>query len=64
MSTLREIGVAAKAFVNNLLAQAQDLFDSFFPPEQRTAFIAKLKAWASANPKFAVRDLPRLVLLL
>lgn len=57
MAIFHNVGAAVTAFADNLLAQSQKLFDSLFPPEKRATFIENLHAWASANPKLAVRCL-------
>lgn len=36
------------------MSWAQGLVDRFFPPEQRAAFLAKLKSFMLANPKLSV----------
>ena len=54
MSALSNLGAKAKGLTDSVMAQGQRLFDNFFPPEKRAAFISKLQAWASTNPKLAV----------
>lgn len=43
------------ALSSNIGTWAQDILDRSFPPDQRQAFLAKIKAFVLANPKISVR---------
>lgn len=42
------------ALSNNIGTWVQDILDRFFPPKQRQALLAKIKAFMLANPKVSV----------
>lgn len=42
------------ALSSNIVTWTRDILDRFFPPEQREALLAKVKAFVLANPKISV----------